>query len=200
MLRRMENSSLGVEAVDAITGPLMGRPKSGILRVCDIVGLDTVAHVAATSYAGLENDPWREDFLLPAFYKGMLRQQLLGAKVNAGFYRKGEAGIEALDFSNLAYRPLQKVDLGGLEEACESPRRKGAYSPCGRTAANWASKGDCIYLMCWLMLPSTPRRWRTISPRSTRRCDGGSTGISGHLRFGTSSASRRSRGFCSNNV
>ena len=136
MLRRMENSALGVEAVDAITGPLMGRPKSGILRVCDIVGLDTVAHVAATSYAGLENDPWREDFLLPAFYKGMLQQQLLGAKVNAGFYRKGKAGIEALDFSNLAYRPLQKVDLGGLEEALREP------SPQGRILALWQDRGQ----------------------------------------------------------
>ena len=117
MLQRMERDGLGVAEVDALTGPLMGRPQSATLRVCDIVGLDTVAHVAETSYEGLPADPWRSLFELPAFYRRMLEENLLGAKVNAGFYRKAETGIEALDLDTFAYRPVQKVELGALESA-----------------------------------------------------------------------------------
>jgi len=116
MLQRMQRFDLTVAEVDVLTGPLMGRPKSGTLRVCDIVGLDTVAHVAHTSYTGLQQDPWRDEFLLPAFYGRMLQEELLGAKVNAGFYRKGEVGIEAIDIGSLVYQPIQQVNLGPLQE------------------------------------------------------------------------------------
>ena len=139
MLHRMAQDGLSVEAVDALTGLLMGRPKSATLRVCDIVGLDTVAHVAATSYSGLVDDPWRSSFVLPDFYQRMLDEQLLGAKVNAGFYRKGEAGIEALDLENFAYQPVQDVDLGPLAAAL------GERSPQLRLRALWddaSSQGE----------------------------------------------------------
>ena len=126
MLQRMEKDGLGVAEVDALTGTLMGRPPSATLRVCDIVGLDTVAHVAETSYEGLPEDPWRSLFALPAFYRRMLEENLLGAKVNAGFYRKAEAGIESLDLDTFDYQPLQKVELGALESALSerSPERR----------------------------------------------------------------------------
>ncbi len=135
MLQRMERDGLGVAEVDALTGPLMGRPQSATLRVCDIVGLDTVAHVAETSYEGLPEDPWRSLFALPAFYRRMLEENLLGAKVNAGFYRKAEAGIEALDLDTFAYRPVQKVELGTLESALRE------RSPARRLRALWDDPG-----------------------------------------------------------
>ena len=37
---------LSIEAVDKLTGPAMGRPKSATFRTCDVVGLDTLVHVA----------------------------------------------------------------------------------------------------------------------------------------------------------
>ena len=100
MLQRMERDGLGVAEVDALTGSLMGRPQSATLRVCDIVGLDTVAHVAETSYEGLPADPWRSLFALPAFYRRML--------------------------DTFAYQPVQKVELGTLESALRdrSPTRR----------------------------------------------------------------------------
>ena len=133
MLQRMERNGLDVAEVDALTGPLMGRPPSATLRVCDIVGLDTVAHVAETSYEGLPADPWRSLFALPAFYRRMLEENLLGAKVNAGFYRKAEAGIEALDLETFAYRPVQKVKT--LESALSE------RSPVRRLRALWEDPG-----------------------------------------------------------
>ena len=129
VLQRMERDGLGVAEVDALTGPLMGRPPSATLRVCDIVGLDTVAHVAETSYEGLPADPWRSLFALPAFYRRMLEENLLGAKVNAGFYRKAEAGIEALDLDTFAYQPVQRVEI--LESALSE------RSPARRLCALW---------------------------------------------------------------
>ena len=131
LLQRMERDGLSVAEVDALTGPLMGRPPSATLRVCDIVGLDTVAHVAETNYQGLPTDPWRALFALPAFYQRMLEENLLGAKVNAGFYRKAEAGIEALDLHTFAYQPVQKVKLGALDAALRE------RSPARRLRALW---------------------------------------------------------------
>ena len=136
MLQRMEQDGLSVIEVDALTGPLMGRPSSATLRVCDIVGLDTVAHVAETSYEGLPADPWRSLFALPAFYRRMLEEDLLGAKVNAGFYRKGEVGIEALDLDTFDYQPVQKVELGALESAVSE------RSPARRLRALWDDSGQ----------------------------------------------------------
>lgn len=133
MLQRMERDGLGVAEVDALTGPLMGRPSSATLRVCDLVGLDTVAHVAETSYRGLTTDPWRSLFALPAFYRRMLAENALGAKVNAGFYRKGAAGIEALDLATFAYQPVQQVEI--LAAAL------GVRSPAHRLRALWNDSG-----------------------------------------------------------
>ena len=135
VLQRMEQDGLSVAEVDALTGPLMGRPPSATLRVCDIVGLDTVAHVAETSYKGLPADPWRSLFALPAFYRRMLEENLLGAKVNAGFYRKAETGIEALDLDTFAYQSVQKVELGTLESALSE------RSPERRLRALWEAPG-----------------------------------------------------------
>ncbi len=135
MLQRMERDGLSVAEVDALTGPLMGRPPSATLRVCDIVGLDTVSHVAETSYEGLTEDPWRSLFALPAFYRRMLADNSLGAKVNAGFYRKAEMGIEALDLDTFAYHPVQKVELGTLESALSE------RSPERRLLALWDDSG-----------------------------------------------------------
>ena len=136
MVRRMGADGMGVAAVDALTGPLMGRPKSATLRVCDIVGLDTVAHVAETSRVGLPHDPWCRWFELPDFYRRMLDENLLGAKVNAGFYRKGETGIEALDLTNFAYEQLQPVDLGPLQAAL---RERASHR---RLRAVWEAEGE----------------------------------------------------------
>lgn len=133
MLQRMERDGLGVAEVDALTGPPMGRPPSATLRVCDLVGLDTVAHVAETSYRGLSTDPWRSLFALPAFYRRMLAENALGAKVNAGFYRKGAAGIEALDLATFAYQPVQQVEI--LASALD------VRSPAHRLRALWNDSG-----------------------------------------------------------
>jgi 3-hydroxyacyl-CoA dehydrogenase len=96
---------LAPEDLDALTGVPMGHPRSASLRTADMVGLDTLAHVAENCHTSLEGDEDREVFKLPDFVRQMVERKLLGDKTKAGFYRKGkDGGIETLDPKTLEYR------------------------------------------------------------------------------------------------
>lgn len=114
-LHRMEEANLSVGQVDAVTGTLLGRPRSATLRLCDLIGLDTLVKVAGTAYDNLVGERQRETFAPPGFVERMIEAGLLGAKAGAGFYRKTDAGIEAIDCADLDYRPSRTPDLGGIE-------------------------------------------------------------------------------------
>ena len=103
MLHMAEREGLSVPLVDALSGPLMGRPKSATLRLCDIIGLDTLARVSQTAYDGLVDDPWRAVFALPECIERMLDARLLGVKSGGGFYKKTDKGILTLNMSTLRY-------------------------------------------------------------------------------------------------
>ena len=115
ILHRMEEAQLTVELVDALTGPVLGRPKSATLRLCDVIGLDTLAHVARTGYENLPHDTMRDRFLASPALQGMLDAGLLGAKAGGGFYRKVDSKIQAIDLRTLEYRDLEPVELGELD-------------------------------------------------------------------------------------
>ena len=95
---------LGFDAVDALTGPAIGRPKSATYRTADVVGLDTMAHVIQTMADTLPDDPWHEYFAVPDLLKALIVQGALGQKTGAGFYRKPGKDIEVLDVATRAYR------------------------------------------------------------------------------------------------
>ena len=111
VLRRMEACGLTVEEVDAVTGPILGRPRSATLRLCDLIGLDTLVHVAGTSHGALAHDPCRGTFEAGASLRAMVEAGLLGEKAGSGFYRRGEDGIEAIDPSTLEYHPVRQVKI-----------------------------------------------------------------------------------------
>jgi 3-hydroxyacyl-CoA dehydrogenase len=117
MLRRMEEG-FGVAEVDAISGPLLGRPRSATLRLCDLIGLDTLAHVAATARDHLEESSC---FALPGFVGEMLDRGLLGEKTRGGFYRKEGERLQALDLGTFAYADLSPAPLGALEPVLRLP-------------------------------------------------------------------------------
>ncbi len=137
MLQLMEEQDLLVEEVDALSGPLMGRPASATLRLCDLIGLDTLAHVAATATRELPDDPWRERFVAPPFIERMLAAGLLGAKSAAGFYRKGKKGLQALDLQTLEYRDIRAIDMGNLQgvKGPPSERVNALWQDTGRWGA-----------------------------------------------------------------
>ncbi|MEJ2084184.1 MAG: 3-hydroxyacyl-CoA dehydrogenase NAD-binding domain-containing protein [Acidobacteriota bacterium] len=105
---------LSVEQVDAITGPVMGRPKSATYRTADIVGLDTLAFVAQTAYEKCPDDESRQLFQQPEILTRLIDGGRLGQKSGAGFYKKDGKEIFALDLDTLEYRPKTKPRMDGI--------------------------------------------------------------------------------------
>jgi 3-hydroxyacyl-CoA dehydrogenase len=107
---------LGFDVVDALTGSLIGRPKSATYRTADVVGLDTLAHVVNTMKETLPNDPWHKYFDVPDWYRNLLEQGALGQKSGRGVYRKLGKEIQVLDLTTLDYRPSDaEADPGVVE-------------------------------------------------------------------------------------
>lgn len=96
--------SLSPDEVDALTGTLIGHPKSATFRTADIVGLDTLAHVVATMDARLSDDPWHDFYRLPDWIGKLIADGALGQKSGRGIYRKAEARIEVFDPGSDRYR------------------------------------------------------------------------------------------------
>ena len=108
---------LSVEEVDLLTGTLIGRPKSGIFRTADIVGLDVHAHVSSTSYDNLPNDESRDILQTPDVVLKLIDKGLFGQKSGSGFYKKTEDGILSIDLDNLKYKPQKRVRFDGVRRA-----------------------------------------------------------------------------------
>jgi 3-hydroxyacyl-CoA dehydrogenase len=101
----MLEEGLSPEDVDAITGEPSGHPKSASFRTADLVGLDTLVHVADNCFESLTDDEDRTAFQVPPYIRAMVEKKLLGDKTKGGFYRKGKDGaIETLDPKTLEYR------------------------------------------------------------------------------------------------
>jgi 3-hydroxyacyl-CoA dehydrogenase len=122
IIRAMLDLGLTIEAVDSLTGPVIGHPKSASFRTADLVGLDTMVHVAQNVYDGAPEDEKREAFRPPEFIAKMIEKGLLGEKTRQGFYKKsrdaeGKKTILSLDPSTLEYRPQEKIRIASLEAA-----------------------------------------------------------------------------------
>lgn len=96
---------MGLDEVDALTGPLLGRPKSATFRTMDVVGLDTMQHVVHTMQQQLEDDPWHSTFKLPEWLSALIKEGYLGQKSGQGIYRKNGKIIEVYDIKSGSYRP-----------------------------------------------------------------------------------------------
>jgi len=113
---------LTVEEIDKLTGPAMGRPKSATFRTCDVVGLDTLVHVANGVKDNCPSDERLEVFETPDFVSKMVENNWLGSKSGQGFYKKtknaeGKKEIQVLDLNTLEYRTQNKVKFATLELA-----------------------------------------------------------------------------------
>lgn len=119
-IRVAEEMGLTVEEVDKLTGPVVGRPKSGTFRLSDVVGLDTTANVASNLLKVLTNDESKDVFQLPAVMQKLMENKWLGDKTGQGFYKKikdekGQSVILALDPKTFDYKPSEKVKFATLE-------------------------------------------------------------------------------------
>jgi len=111
---------LTIEEVDKLTGPIIGRPKSATFRTVDVVGLDTLVHVANGIYENCPEDEEHQVFKLPAFINTMMENRWLGSKTGQGFYKKvtnqdGSSEILGIDLNTLEYRQAKKTAFATLE-------------------------------------------------------------------------------------
>ncbi|MBF6608287.1 MAG: 3-hydroxyacyl-CoA dehydrogenase/enoyl-CoA hydratase family protein [Flavobacterium sp.] len=111
----VQEMGLTVEEVDKLTGPVIGRPKSATFRTVDVVGLDTLVHVANGLHEGVPNDEAHHLFRLPDYVQKMVGNKWLGSKSGQGFYKKEGKDILALDLKTLEYRPQKKASFATLE-------------------------------------------------------------------------------------
>ena len=118
-LHYAKNAGLLVAEIDKLTGPVIGHPKSATFRTSDVVGLDTIVHVANAFVQSLPNDEAKDVFVTPDFVEGMITNNWLGSKTEQGFYKKqeveGKTEFLTLDLNSLEYTSPQKVQFSVLE-------------------------------------------------------------------------------------
>jgi 3-hydroxyacyl-CoA dehydrogenase len=109
------DNGYSIEEVDALTGPLVGRPKTATFRLFDQVGLDVMVAVAGNLHELAPEDESRDVLPAPEPLKRMLEAKLLGNKTGGGFYRRGrrdgQTVFDVLELDTLEYRPAAKPDL-----------------------------------------------------------------------------------------
>src|SRR5690242_16312024 len=118
----MEKLGLSIDEVDALTGPVIGRPKSATFRTADVVGIDTFVKVAVGLKDNCPNDEAKEIFQIPEWLQKVVNNRWLGDKTGQGFFKKiksadGQKEILVLDLKTLEYKPRQKPKYATIETA-----------------------------------------------------------------------------------
>jgi 3-hydroxyacyl-CoA dehydrogenase len=86
VIKLMQEMDLTVDEVDALTGTLIGKPKSATFRTTDVVGLDTMIKVMQGAYDNLPNDEYRDVLQVPDWILKMNENKWWGDKIRSGFW------------------------------------------------------------------------------------------------------------------
>lgn len=121
LFHMVKEMDLTIEEVDKLTGPVIGRPKSATFRTVDVVGLDTLVHVANGLHKGVPSDEQHDLFALPDFIGTMVENEWFGSKSGQGFYKKiknedGSSEIQSLDLNTMEYRAGKRANFATLEQ------------------------------------------------------------------------------------
>ena len=123
IMNAMEKLQLSIDEIEALTGPIIGRPKSATFRTADVVGIDTLVKVANGVHENCLQDEAREKFVIPGWLNKMVENKWLGDKTKQGFFKKmapnekGEKQIHVLNLTSLEYEPRKKPKFTTLETA-----------------------------------------------------------------------------------
>lgn len=107
ILHHAEAYKIPPDIVDALTGTLIGRPKSATYRTMDVVGLDTMGHVVQNLQENLGDDPWHTHFKIPDWINTLIEKGALGQKTKGGVYKKVGKEIHVIDTKQGNYRLAQ---------------------------------------------------------------------------------------------
>jgi 3-hydroxyacyl-CoA dehydrogenase len=118
----MDKLDLNIDEIEALTGPIIGRPKSATFRTADVVGIDTLVKVAAGVKDNCPADEAKEIFTIPAWLEKMVDNKWLGDKTGQGFFKKtksadGQKEILTLNLKTFEYGPRQRPKFATLETA-----------------------------------------------------------------------------------
>jgi len=121
LFHMVKDMGMTIEEVDKLTGPVIGRQKSATFRTVDVVGLDTLVHVANGLHENVPNDEQHDLFALPDFIDTMMENEWLGSKSGQGFYKKikkddGSSEIKSLDLDTMEYRDKKSASFATLEQ------------------------------------------------------------------------------------
>ncbi len=175
---------LDIATVDTLTGPAIGRPKTGTFRLADLVGMDTAVHVINGMRQNCPDDEQVKAFEIPRFLQFLIENKFFGNKSGKGFYQKtnekdakGRPVVLALNLETLEYGPSQKEKLpvlDTLKQIDELPRRMKALFLQPGT-------GNQRYVVCYRRRPARrfclgkrPLRILGYGRRSRRRTSRGS--------------------------
>ncbi|MEO5997796.1 MAG: 3-hydroxyacyl-CoA dehydrogenase/enoyl-CoA hydratase family protein [Chitinophagaceae bacterium] len=117
----IEKLGLTIDEVEALTGPVIGRPKSATFRTADVVGIDTLVKVAK-GVAANAADEAVATFTIPSWLDKIVINNWLGDKTGQGFFKKtkgssGETEILTLNLQTMEYGPRQKAKFASVETA-----------------------------------------------------------------------------------
>ncbi len=132
LFHSVKKLGLTIEEIDKLTGPVIGRPKSATFRTVDMVGLDTLVHVANGLHKNLPNDEQHDLFALPDFVETLMKNEWYGSKSGQGFYKKikhsdGTSEIQSLDLETLEYRDKKKAEFDSLEKTKQIENLEDRY-------------------------------------------------------------------------
>jgi len=127
----VDKLGLTIDEVDALTGPIIGRPKSATFRTADVVGIDTLVKVAKGVHDNCPDDEAKNSFVIPAWLNKVVENNWLGDKTGQGFFkkiklpvaqgspeeRKTDKEIQVLNLSTLEYEPRKKSKFATIEAA-----------------------------------------------------------------------------------
>ena len=121
-MQLMREEGLTIPAVDAVFGPVMGRPKTAMFKTADLVGLDVLAHVAHNTYEMVPDDEGRDSYEMPGFVQRMIEKNLLGKKSQSGFYKteltpEWQKIRKVIDPDSLAYGEYETPTYPCLDKA-----------------------------------------------------------------------------------
>jgi len=152
----------GIEEIDALTGPLIGRPNTATFRLSDQVGLDILVGVAQNLYQLIPEDQFREALVPNEILLRMAKANLLGNKTGGGFYkrtqRNGKTVFDVLNLDTFEYQPAQNPKLPIAKQA----KKQGDLGARLRFLISQADKDrDARYIRDTLLPALAYAAWRT---------------------------------------
>ncbi len=138
-IEERSKQGMSIEEIDMLTGPLVGRPKSGTFRTADVVGLDVMKAVIENLYTTIPDDESRDVFRVPEELEMLVSAGALGAKTKAGYYKKVGREIQSFDTSSKQYSlpdPLQLPEIDEIRNAGSlDARLKALYDSDSRSGS-----------------------------------------------------------------